>query len=396
MTSPSLLRRRDFLAAAAAAGTSLVLPGTAGATQGVSKNEILIGSLLDLSGPVVSLGKGILNGMVFRAEQINARGGIHGRKLRIVAEDTGYDPKKGVLGAQKLLSQDKIFAMIGSIGTGVSLPTIPMCIERNVPHMFPITAHKGNYEPLHKLKFASFMPYQYSAELGLKAIVPKRGYKRVGILYQDDEFGLEVLRGAEKGLADMNLKLVEVTSFKRGATEFSSQIQKLRAANVELVLLASVVRETIGAMATARQIGLNAEFLTIALVPAVAKAGGKAVEGLIATSEVSMIYRDAPGNSKMLNDWIDQFQARFKEEPDTWSVLGWMFIDIVDKVAEKVGPNLTTEAFVDGLENLTYGRTFLGTPEYKWTPTNHQGNYLSRLHQIQNGRWTPISDFMSL
>lgn len=389
-------QRRDFLAATAAAGTALMLPGLARATQGVSRNEILIGTLPDLSGPVVSLGKGILNGMVFRAEQLNALGGIHGRKIRVIAEDTAYDPKKGVLGAQKLLSQDKIFAMIGSVGTGVSLPTIPMCIEHNVPHMFPISAHKGNYEPLHKLKFASFMPYQSSAELALKTLVTQRGYKRVGILYQDDEFGMEVMRGAEKGLAKMNMKLVEVTSFKRGATEFSSQIQKLRAANADLILLASIVRETIGAMATARQGGYGADFVTIAAVPAVAKAGGKAVEGLIATSEVTNIYRDDPGNSKALNEWIDQFQARFKEAPDVWNVLGWMFVDIFSKAAEQAGPNLTTEAFVDRLENLTYGRTFLGTPEYKWTPTNHQGNYLTRLHQIRNGRWTPITDFMSI
>lgn len=230
MAGKAGFERRDFLAASAAGAAALGLPGLAGATQGVSKNEILIGSLLDLSGPVVSLGKGMYNGMVFRAEQINAAGGINGRKLRIIAEDTGYDPKKGILGAQKLLTQDKIFAMIGSIGTGVSLPTIPLCIERKVPHMFPITAHKGNYEPLNKYTYAAIMPYQYSAEVGLKWLIPKRGHKRVGILYQDDEYGMEVRRGTEKGLADLGLKLVEATTYKRGATEFTSQIQRLRGA----------------------------------------------------------------------------------------------------------------------------------------------------------------------
>lgn len=207
---------------------------------------------------------------------------------------------------------------------------------------------------------------------------------------------MEVRRGTEKGLADLGLKLVEATSYKRGATEFSSQIQRLRGAGAELIVLAAIVRETIGAMSTARQLGMTTEFFTTAAVPAVAKAGGKAVEGLIATNEVSAPYRDDPGNSKALNDWMDQFQARFKEEADLWTVLGWLYIDIFAKAAQQAGPNLTTEAFVDKLENLTYPRTFLGTPEYRWTPTNHQGNQLTRLHEIKNGRWTPISDYISI
>jgi branched-chain amino acid transport system substrate-binding protein len=356
----------------------------------------VIGSLLDLSGPAVTLGKGIQNGMIMRAEEVNSAGGIHGRRLKVVIEDSGYDPKKGVLGAQKLLSQDKIFAMIGSIGTPVSLPTIPLCLERNVPHLFPVTAHKGNYEPFHKLKFASFVPYQYAVELGLKELVRSRGYKRVAIIHQDDEFGLEVLRGSEKALGDAKMALVEKTTYKRGATEFGSQMQKLRAANPDLVVLGTIVRETIGAMAAGRQLGYGGDFFgsSAAYMPAVAKAGGKAVEGLIATSETPTPYRDDPKNSKLLNDWMDRYQARFKEEADLWAVTGWALVDIFVKAAEKAGAGLSSESFVKSLETLTYPRSFLGTPEYAWSPTVRQGNLQTRLHQIQNGRWAPISDFL--
>jgi branched-chain amino acid transport system substrate-binding protein len=391
-----MTQRREFLAAAAAGSAMFALPGLAGATQGVSKDQVVIGSLLDLSGPAVTLGKGIQNGMILRAEQVNAAGGIHGRKLRIAIEDSGYDPKKAVLGAQKLLSQDKIFAMIGSIGTPVSLPTIPLCIERNVPHLFPVTAHKGNYEPFHKLKFASFVPYQYAVELGLKELLRANAYKRVAILHQDDEFGLEILRGAEKALGDNKMALVEKTTYKRGATEFGSQMQKLRASNPDLIVLGTIVRETIGAMAAGRQLGITADFFgsSAAYMPAVAKAGGKAVEGLYATSETPTPYRDNPQNSKLLNDWMDQYQARFKEEADLWAVSGWHMTDMFVTAAQKAGPNLTSESFVKALETMTYPRTFLGTPEYAWTPTTRQGNMQTRLQQIRNGRWATVSDFL--
>jgi len=389
--------RREFLATAAAASAALALgPGVANATQGVGKDQIVIGSLLDVSGPLVTLGKPVQNGMNMRVEQINTSGGIHGRKLKLAIEDTGYDPKKAVLAAQKLLTSDKIFAMIGSLGSVVSLSTIPLCLERNVPHLFPITAHRGNYEPFHKLKFQSFAPYTDTTAAGLRELHKSKKFKRVGIIYQDDEYGLEVLKGLEDALKDVGATLVEKTTYKRGATDFSSQMQKLRAANPDLIVLGTIVRETIGAMATARQLGYTGEFFgtSATYMPAVAKAGGKAVEGLYAMSEVATPYRDDPKNNKLLNDWMDQYKERFKEDADLWAVTGWLLVDMFAKAAEKAGPNLTTESFVKALENTTYPRTFLGSPDYNWTPTTRLGNTQMRIAQIQNGRWTNVSDFV--
>ena len=392
-----MTERRQFLAATAAASAVLALrPGTAAATQGVSKGEIVIGTLQDLSGPLAALSKPVQNGMTMRVDQINDAGGINGRKLKLVVEDTGYDPKKAVLGAQKLLSNDKIFAMIGSTGTVVSLPTIPLCLERNVPHLFPITAHRGNYEPFHKLKFQSFAPYPDTTAAGLRELHKSKQFKRVGILYQDDEFGLEVLRGTEAALKDLGLTLVEKTTYKRGATDFSSQMQKLRAANPDLIVLGTVIRETIGAMATGRQLGYAGDFFgsSAAYMPVTAKAGGKAVEGLFAMSETPTPYRDDPKNNKLLNDFMDQYKERFKEDADLWAVAGWLLIDIFAKAAEKTGANLTTESFVKTLETMTYPRSFMGSPEYSWTPTRRLGNTQMRIAQIQNGRWTTVSDFV--
>ena len=388
--------RRSFVSGLAAASALLVAgTGTALATQGVSKSEIVIGSIQDLSGPVVALGKPIYNGMMLRAEQLNAAGGIHGRKLKVVVEDSGYDPKKAVLAAQKLLNQDRIFAMVGSLGTPVSLATLPLVIEKGVPHLFPITAHTGNFEPVHKLKFSLSNPYPNTTRIGIQEMLKMKGYKRVAILYQDDEYGMDVVRGAEAALKAMGLSLVERTSYKRGATDFSSQMQKLKAANPDLIILGTIVRETIGAMAAARQLGYAGDFLgsEAAYQPMVAKAGGKAVEGLYAVSTVATPYRDDPGNPKALNDWMDQYKERFKEDPDLYSVYGSMLVDIVAKAAEKAGPNLTVDALVKSLEDNGYPRTFFGNPEIAWTATKRMGQDQARIAQIREGRWVSITDF---
>ncbi len=389
--------RRSFMIQSAAACAALsTVAGSAWATQGVSKGEIVIGSIQDLSGPVAVLGKPIYNGMVLRTAQLNASGGIHGRKLKLVVEDSSYDPKKGVLAAQKLLNQDKVFVMIGTLGSPVSLATLPQVIEKGVPHLFPITAHTGNFEPFHKLKFSMSNPYPNTTRIGIEQMLKMKPYKRVAILYQDDEYGHDVVRGADSALKSAGLSLVERTSYKRGATDFSSQMQKLKAANPDLIILGTIVRETIGAMASARQLGYEGDFLgsEAAYQPAVAKAGGKAVEGLYAVSTVATPYRDDPGNSKALNDWMDEYKARFKEDPDLYSVYGSMLIDVFAKAAENAGANLTADSLVKALETHPYPRTFFGNPELAWSATKRLGQEQARIARIQNGRWTIVGDFV--
>ena len=127
--------------------------------QGVTKDEIVIGTIQDLSGPIAGYGKQARNGMQMRVDEVNEQGGIHGRKLKLIVEDDGYDPKKAVLAAQKLVNQDKIFAMVGHIGTAQNMAAMPVQFEKNVVNFMPITAAREMYEPLHKLKYSAAATY---------------------------------------------------------------------------------------------------------------------------------------------------------------------------------------------------------------------------------------------
>ena len=100
--------------------------GQAMATQGVTKNDIVLGSIQDMSGPLASYSKPLVNGMRMHIDEINEAGGINGRKLKLIVEDSGYDPKKGVLAAQKLVQRDQVFAVVGTIGTAVNLAAMPV------------------------------------------------------------------------------------------------------------------------------------------------------------------------------------------------------------------------------------------------------------------------------
>ena len=107
---------KPFVLALAALSIASTIASAQAQTQGVSKTEIVIGSIQDLSGPIASLGKQVRGGMQLRVDEINEQGGIHGRKLKLMVEDSGYDPKRAVLAAQKLVNQDKVFVMVRHAG----------------------------------------------------------------------------------------------------------------------------------------------------------------------------------------------------------------------------------------------------------------------------------------
>ena len=212
--------------------------------QGVSKGEIVIGSIQDLSGPIAGFGKQVRLGMMLRVDEINEQGGINGRKLKLLVEDSAYDPKKAVLAAQKLVNQDKIFIMAGHIGTAQNLAAMPVQFEKNVINFFPVTAAREMYEPFHRLKYSFAATYYDQMRTALPKLVKDKGAKKVCTMYQDDEFGLEVVRGAEAGLKTISMDLAEKTSYKRGATDFSSQVARMKAAGCDYVVLGTIIRET--------------------------------------------------------------------------------------------------------------------------------------------------------
>src|SRR5262245_29681313 len=120
------MKSLTLFAVAAAASFALAGGAAMAQSQGVSKTEIVLGSIQDLSGPIAGFGKQTRNGLQLRVEEINEQGGINGRKLKLIIEDSAYDPKKAVLAAQKLVNQDKIFAMIAHIGTAQNNAAMPV------------------------------------------------------------------------------------------------------------------------------------------------------------------------------------------------------------------------------------------------------------------------------
>ena len=378
-----------------AGALALVAGATFAQTQGVSKNEIVLGSIQDLSGPIAGFGKQVRLGMMLRVDEANEQGGVSGRKLKLIVEDSKYDPRNAVLAAQKLVNQDKIFMMIGHIGTAQNMAAMPVQFQKNVINFFPVTAAREMYEPFHKLKYSFAATYYDQMRTLLPNLVKEKKAQKVCTMYQDDEFGLEVMRGAEDGLKTLNMPLAEKTSYKRGATDFSSQIQKLASEKCDVVVLGTIIRETIGAIGTARRIGFNPTFVgtSAAYTDLIHKLGGPAMNGLYATMSVQHPYLDAA--SQPIRFWATKYQTKFNEEPTVFSVYGYLVIDSFARAASKAGSNLTTESFIKAMDTMTIPPDIFGSAEMTFSPTKRLGSNASRMSQIQDGRWKVVSDYVN-
>jgi branched-chain amino acid transport system substrate-binding protein len=389
------MKRSQLITAIAFSAVALVPLAATAQTQGVSKTEIVVGSIQDLSGPIASIGTHFRNGLQMRFDEVNAKGGIHGRKVTLIVEDSGYDPKKAVLAAQKLIQKDKVFAAISTLGSPIVMATMPLFLERDVLHVFPGAPIPPTYEPLHKYKFANLPAYSVTTPLGVKYLVEKNGYKKVGIVYQDDDYGADVLKGTEQTLQSLKLPLCAKASYKRGATDFSSQVATLKSAGCDFVVLGAVLREAAGLVGEARKTGWDVPMMATAAAygAQLHELGGKATEGLYGIPLLPQPYPDE--KNKPLTDWIAAYKQRFNADPNYYTVIAYVSADLFVQAAQKAGPNLSNDSFAKAVEGLTREPDFFGAPRYSFSSTDHLGSRAARVEQIRNGRWEKVTDYFN-
>lgn len=394
----SISRRSIIVNGAASAFVFSAMARSAGAqtrTQGISDTEILLGSHQDLSGPVAALGSPLRDGMLLAVDDINAAGGVHGRQLRMLVEDSAFDPKKAVLATEKLIGQDKVFAMIACLGSAPVQASMPVMLDANVPVLFSGTPADFTYTPYNRIKFGLNLPYGLQVRAMVKHAVEKMGKKRIGILYQDDETGQNVLRATEEQLKVHGMALVEQTSYKRGAIDFASQIARLKAANADLIVLGTIIRETAGACIEAKKQGWNVDMMvTLAGAnSAVVKIGGAAVEGLYAMTQFVAI--NAQTQTAALQGVLNRYLAKYRKEPDDGLIYGYMSVMLFAEGARKAGRNLSVDTLVGGLEQVKGWTGVFEAAPVSFAANERLGARSGILTRVKDGKFVPMTGPLS-
>jgi ABC-type branched-subunit amino acid transport system substrate-binding protein len=382
---------RNFKVVLAVIALALFSWGSAFAqARGVTDDEIVIGTHLDLSGPAAAGMPPFVAGMEMAFNEVNEAGGIHGRKIRLVIEDNAYQPQQAVRATQSLIKKDKAFLIFSPFGTGTSAAGFALAAKEGVPHVFPLTGAPSLFHPEGSNgSFTYLVDYVWSTRVGLDWVIKKKGSQRVGLLIQDDAFGKTVQAGVLQALEANNIDIVETTTYKPGDVDFSAQLTKLKAADVDLVVLATVLRETIGAYVTIRKMGWDVDVLTA--IP-----GRTQIGGILAKGGLDGLYGIGqwiiPGSSADTPEgkaWLKRLAAQHPQATPDTAMLAYTMAHWVIQALDAAGPNLSVDSFNAAMEGSTYLDIF-GHP--KLTMKNgHISPQFASVWQADNVTWKKVS-----
>jgi len=362
--------------------------------RGVSADEIVLGVYTDLSGPTAIWGVGATNASRMRFEAVNEQGGIHGRKIRYVVEDTSYQVPKAMSAANKLVNRDDVLAILLGVGTPLNNAIMPMLFENNVVNLFPISGGRQMVEPFHPLKFTQRGIYYDEVRASVKYFVEKKGKQTPCVIYQDTDYGVEILAGAKDQAEAMGLEIAEVSAHKPTDSEFTAAILRLKNANCDLVLMGTVHRDTILVLDAARKMGWDGvDWVGNNAVYAQVIADQESGEGFYSFVHMARIYADNE-MSPQVKAWWDKYVELYGKEPGLAAMEGYRGADLTVLALEKAGPDLTTETFVAALESISNYTDIFGY-KVSFGPDKHSGATESVLSQVQNGRWVALEEAIS-
>jgi branched-chain amino acid transport system substrate-binding protein len=392
--------RALVLAAAFVPVATMAQAQTKVTNQGISADEIVLGTHQDLSGPIKGWGVAVANGMKLAVEEVNKAGGIHGRKLRLILEDSGYDPKRSVLATQKLIERDKIFVNIGSMGSPTVIAAQDITLEAGVPQLFPLTAAEFTYKfdpakPQERLKFSNLLPYVESTQLATQWMIKEKGAKKPCVIYQDDEYGKNVHDGFQLAIKAMNVSAPVVTTYKRGTQDFAAPVAKMKSDGCDLVVVGAVIREPIAMMGEAKKLGWETMWLgaTPVNVLEVPFLGKEVVEGLFSAGGFEIPYEDtAKGKIK---DWLAAYRAMHNTAANSQAIIGYNTIMTFAHYAKLAGKDLTGQKLLDALESGDVFQDIFGSPPTKFSKTNHLASTVTSVQQVKNGRWVVVKDALT-
>jgi len=381
------------LATIAAAAASFVTAASA-QTRGVTASEVTFGMHTDLSGVAATYGVSSSNGVKMRFDEINDGGGINGRKLKVIIEDTGYQVPKAVQACNKLINRDKVFAFVAPLGTPMNNACFKDQFAVGVPNLFPLSAARSMYEPYERLKFYGAASYVDQVRSGIDYFVKTKGKKAVCVMYQDTDFGKEVLEGAEQQTKKLGIKIVETTAHKPTDQDFTAPITKLRSAGCDLIIMGTIVRDSIVPYTTARKAGWNdVDFLGSAAVYDLVVGAAQGMEGFYGMGLTEMPYVDSGVAS--VKKFVEDYKKKFNVDPNIGAVYGYVAADLTVQGVKNAGKDLTLDSFIKGLEAIKGYKDIFNGPQVSFGPNIRQGANSSFLAQVKGGKWVRVTEPLS-
>ena len=343
--------RSWMFAAASIASFILATTAAASAEDGVTADTIVFGQAAVLSGPAAALGQGMKTGMNAAFDEINKKGGIHGRKLKLISADDGYEPEKSIVATKKLIEEDKVFALIGPVGTPTSAAAQPIAMAAKVPFIGAFTgagflrdAKLGNVINIRA-------SYDAETEAWVRHLTEELKIKKIAIFYQDDAFGRAGLSGFKKAMEKRSLPIVAEGTYERNTVAVKTALLNIKKEDPEAVVMVGAYKPSAEFIKLARKISFDPVFVNISFVgaSALAKELGEDGKGVIVSQVVPFPW-DA--SMKVIADYQAAIKAADgKAEPEFVSLEGYLVGRLVGAALEKAGASPTREGLLKAIKD---------------------------------------------
>lgn len=357
--------------AALATGATLTTATQVRAEDGVSADTIVFGQAAVLQGPASALGLGMKVGLEAAFAEVNKKGGVHGRKLKLISVDDGYEPSKSMAATRKLIEEDKVFALIGPVGTPTAVAAQPIAAAAKVPFIGAFTGAGFLRNPKLENVINVRASYDAETEAWVRHLTEDLQIKKIAIFYQDDVFGRAGLSGVKKAMDKRGLEILAEGTFERNTTAVKTALLGLRKAAPEAVVMVGPYKPCAEFIKLARKLEFNPVFVNISFVGATAfaKELGEAGDGVIVSQVVPFPW-DA--SLPVVADYQAAIKAQdAKAEPEFMSLEGYLVGRLAIAALDRVGANPTRASLLTTIKES--GPFDIGGLQMTYGPQDNEG-----------------------
>jgi len=378
--------------------SALLTAGVAyGADPGITDKEIKIGCFQPLSGTLGYMGNAIKEGVMSFFEEVNAAGGIHGRKINFIAEDDEYKPARSLAMARKLITQDNVFAFVGNMGTANQLAAYPFIESEKVPIAGLLSISDAITQPPKYYAFVLTAPQSIEAKVMVDYAFRELKLPSLGMLYQNDEWGQNAFKQAQSQMDKWKKQFTIMQTFERLAMDLSSQAIKMKEAKPDGIICYALGKEAalfvkeLGKLDWRPKLfgpsGLND--------PTNLNLMGPGSEGLMIPTYYYPLDSDQPGIKKFLEAMKKYYP---KSTPSSQGLMGWSAADLFVYAAQKVGRDLTREKLIAALEATRDHDQGIGAPvtytKIGESKDPRRGQNVGMIGEIVKGKWVARSGWI--
>uniref|UniRef100_A0A832I5H0 ABC transporter substrate-binding protein n=1 Tax=Pseudothermotoga hypogea TaxID=57487 RepID=A0A832I5H0_9THEM len=365
---------------------------------GVYPDKVVVGTFQALSGPYAVIGQEMSKGMLAYFNWINKNNGVYGRKIELIIADDQLNPTKTVVEVKRLVESDKVFAIVGGLGTYGCLAVMDYLEQNKVPFVYQGAGTSLLVVPPKRYIFGVQPDYTLEGQLIAKFFVENLKKKKIGVIYMANDVGKEGLAAVKMRLEKYGMKPALEIAYNPLETDYSALAVDVLKVSPDAIVIYGFLTDTVRWIKTLKDYGVDADIVTTYANadPSFINLAGKYAEGVYLTGWVPLATPDRPEFLRDYQRAVAIFQESYPNQiMSSYAVAGFIAAEVFVEGLVRAGPDLTREKLVEALETFNHWDGILAK-DITWGPGLRRGKSTMYFMKIENGIFTPVTDLIGL